>query len=319
MPNWHRIPIAVLFVIAIFCSLIVYSEFLLWMILFWLCAAGISSSRGTSIWPYLLIPGLVLIFKRVGWTPALFILLATLLIAAVISANAFSKRQGVNRRIVGSQNRFLLGACVIAATWYGLSRFQDANVSRMLKLDKRPIICLGDSLTSFGYPQELAKLLSVPILNFGREGIFSGDGVNVLPEIITQNPQAVVIELGGHDYNSGGSRAMCYKNLANIISTLRTAGIEPVLVEIPRGFIADPFDGIERELAAELDVQLIADTPFRNFVFLGPVAPPGIWLSEQHRFSDDGLHPNANGNRHLANAVVRGLARVFGSQIIRKP
>jgi lysophospholipase L1-like esterase len=39
-----------------------------------------------------------------------------------------------------------------------------------------------------------------------------------------------------------------------------------------------------------------------------------MWIGEPY-LSDDGLHPNANGNKHLAKQVAKALARMYGEEI----
>ncbi len=108
----------------------------------------------------------------------------------------------------------------------------------------------------------------------------------------TANPQVVVIELGGHDFLTGGIQGTTKANLQKIIDATSDIGAEVVLVEIPRGFIIDPFNGLERELAQENDLQLAPDTAIRNLVLWSPFAPPGIWCDPATHYSNDGLHPN---------------------------
>ena len=80
-----------------------------------------------------------------------------------------------------------------------------------------------------------------------------------------------------------------------------------VIVEIPRGFVSDPFFGIERELAAKFDLQLIPDTIVRRFVFFSPIVPPGIWLDPKHHLSVNGLHPNQRGQIEFAKIVADAI------------
>ncbi len=197
-----------------------------------------------------------------------------------------------------------------------------AHARRQAPLDAaRPVVCLGDSLTSgeppyeSGYPADLAKLLNVPVVNLARPGITSEDALRRLPLLVNANPQVVVVELGGHDYLRGVSRETTRENLETIIRAARDLGAEVVLMEIPRGFMTDPFAGLEREMAREHDLELVADTPIRKLVLFSPHAPPGMWTGGPY-LSDDGLHPNAAGNRVLAQAVADALLRRFGPGIL---
>ena len=114
----------------------------------------------------------------------------------------------------------------------------------------------------------------------------------------------------------GRSRAATHVVLERIITRLRDAGIEVVLMEIPRGFLTDPYAGLEREIARQYDLELISDSAIRQLVLFSPYAPPGMWIGGRH-LSDDGLHPNSRGNAHLANCVARSLSRIYGQAIER--
>jgi lysophospholipase L1-like esterase len=155
-----------------------------------------------------------------------------------------------------------------------------------------------------------------PADDLGRPGITTVEAIKLLPQMTAANPQAVVVELGGHDYLKGHDRAATKANLQRILAAIRAAGAEPVLMEVPRGFISDPYAGLERELARGLDLELIFDTVIRRLVLRSPVAPPGSWTGGPY-LSDDGLHPNANGARELARAVADALAGMYGPQILR--
>ena len=126
------------------------------------------------------------------------------------------------------------------------------------------------------------------------------EAIGSLPSLIKANPQVVVIELGGHDFLKGYSRAATKENLEKIVDTCRSIGAEVIVMEIPRGFITDPFAALEREMARQKSLELIPDTAIRRLVLWSPHAPPGMWLRPESRLSDDGLHPNAQGNRMLA-------------------
>ena len=76
-----------------------------------------------------------------------------------------------------------------------------------------------------------------------------------------------------------------------------------------------PYFGIERDLARQYDLELIPDTPIRELVLWSPNAPPGMWTGGPY-LSQDGLHPNARGNEHLAQAVIAALVRVFAPAIV---
>lgn len=174
----------------------------------------------------------------------------------------------------------------------------------------RCVVCLGDSLTDYGYPDTLRQSIDLPVADFGFDGIETRDGVKLIPEIDRAHPQIVVIELGGHDYNKGKPRAEAERNLRTLIEHFQGRQVAVVLVEIPRGFISDPYFGLERQLAREYDLELIPDTLIRRFIFWSPIAPPGIWCPRDWHLSSDGLHPNQAGNALFAKSVQTAIDRI---------
>jgi lysophospholipase L1-like esterase len=42
----------------------------------------------------------------------------------------------------------------------------------------------------------------------------------------------------------------------------------------------------------------------RQIVLLSPIAPPGMWMPESSRLSDDGIHSNARGSQAIAERVA---------------
>ena len=195
---------------------------------------------------------------------------------------------------------------------FGFKRTLDAQASQGISLDaQRSIACLGDSLTEGtkgGYPAELQKLVTQPVINFGRNGYTTRMAIDdLLPKILAEKPQLVVMEIGGHDYNTGEPRDETKARLKQIIQELTEADIQVVIVETPRGFISDPFYGVERELAAEYDLQLIPDTIIRRFVYFSAIAPPCYWMDPSQHLSNDGLHPNARGQVEFAKVVADAI------------
>jgi len=309
-----RVVFAISVVVLTFGSLITFPAYIHWMASLWLVLSLIAFARNKPMWPWLGCCALILAIKRPGYTPEFWILATVFIVVAVVD---WRTRRGTSESL--NVRRFAIYTLVLiaATTNYGVTRWRAANTSRQLILDERPIACLGNSLTDYGYPQELEKMISVPVADFGVNGIKTDDGIKMIPDILAANPQLVVIELGGHDYNADKKpRSATKSNLATLIEAFLDQDIAVILVEIPRGFISDPYDGLERELAEEYDLQLIDDSVIRSFVFNGPMIPPGMWLDPSRRYSDDGLHPNALGNEHFARVVRQSLVKVFGDSIL---
>ena len=286
-----------------------------WMIAVWVGLAIFSMARGKPIWGLILACLGILLIKRTGFSFEWFVLVISFCLVAFVDrrhSKTIKKSSNHNRVLVSST--ILVGATVL----FGGMRYWAANTSSRIEPDGRPIACLGDSLTDFGYPKKLEEFISVPVADFGVNGIKTDDGIEMLPEIFAVNPQAVVLELGGHDYNADKKpRAATRANLIRLIEAFREKKIVVILVEIPRGFISDPYDGVERELANKYDLQLIDDSVIRSFVLNSPIIPPGMWVDSSRHYSNDGLHPNDLGNEHFASVVANALKKVFGDKILK--
>ena len=307
-------------VLAVATSLLTFPSGVVVMVACWLVAYTVAVLRVRRGEWLLAAPVAVLLVKRVDWPVGLWVFMAVAVVGIAAS----------RRLSLTSKRRLLLPACVwIAWLAFAADSYRAVHASRnMQPAADRPIVCIGDSLTSYtrrgGYPEVLADMVTVPVVNLGQSGITSTEALKKLPDLIAARPQAVVIELGGHDFLKDdtllkrASRATAMKNLETIIEAARQAGAAVILIEVPRGFIVDPFAGLERELARRHDLELVPDTPIRQFVLSSPVAPPGMWLGGPY-LSDDGLHPNHRGNVLLAQRVLAALTHLFGERILRPP
>jgi acyl-CoA thioesterase-1 len=98
-------------------------------------------------------------------------------------------------------------------------------------------------------------------------------------------PELVILELGGNDGLRGFPPGVMKENLREIIQSTRASGAAVVLlgIRIPTNYgprYTQAFEGVYRELAAELDV------PWIEFFM------DGVALNES-LMQDDGIHPNA--------------------------
>lgn len=310
-----RILVCIGFVFLLFGSLISFSAHLHWMSLAWIVVAMVALAQSKPAWPWLVGLTSILLIKRTGLTVELFALIFVLLAVSIWDGMVRKKNDEL-----ASKKQLVVGFCFLlgALTIFSIIRWVKTNPSNKLEQDGRPIACLGDSLTDYGYPQDLEKLLAVPVADFGVDGITTDDGIEMISEILASDPQLVVIELGGHDYNGDHkTRADTKKNLVTLIEAFQNASVDVILVEIPRGFISDPYDGLERELAAKYNLKLIDDSLIRNLIFYSPIMPPGMWLDSSRQYSNDGLHPNELGNKYFAQTVARALVDVYGEAILK--
>lgn len=291
-------------------SLLAFPASLPWMMLGWLLLFAIRWIRGKAGWPPLVLGVAIVFFRRVDWAPGLVLLGLLMILVAVL--DRFGDRKPTMRTAAWVASCCLFPSWMFMAwDWQRVGRTSRHPAQR----SDRPIVCMGDSLSVYGFPRVLEKRLRVPVIDHAQGGITTVDGVRQLPDVIALKPQVIVVELGGHDSLRGRSRAETKANLETIIRAGREAGAEIVLFEIPRGFVMDPFAGLERELAREYDLELIHDGAIRQLVLFSPFTPLGSWSGRL--LSDDGLHPNDAGHAFLADRVEAALERVYGRSLQR--
>ena len=168
------------------------------------------------------------------------------------------------------------------------------------------ILMLGDSITA-GYglaseqalPIQLEKALNnseVRIINGGVSGDTTAGGLARLDWLLADQPNAVIIALGGNDTLRGINPEASQKNLAAILKTLQQQEIPALLagMQAPRNLGAEytrRFDAIFPALAQEFDVL------FYPFLLEGIATIPDL-------NQPDGIHPNENGVARIVAGLV---------------
>ncbi len=177
--------------------------------------------------------------------------------------------------------------------------------------DQRPVIvAFGDSLTAgFGadpgksYPDFLQQDLdrahwNYHVVNAGISGETTTDALARLDTVIALQPVVAIVEFGGNDGLRGLPVATTRANLDRIIASLQQSGIRVLLagMTLPPNYgpeYISRFEGVYRELAAKYKAGFIP------FLLAG--------VAGTNRMQRDGLHPTAEGNRMVAETVMRYL------------
>ena len=104
------------------------------------------------------------------------------------------------------------------------------------------VVALGDSLT-FGtgaaaeaaYPARLADLTGWQLVNAGVPGNTSAQARERLPPLLDEHaPKLVLLSIGGNDFLRQVPEAETRANIAAMLDQIRTAGVQPVLIAVPR-------------------------------------------------------------------------------------
>lgn len=172
------------------------------------------------------------------------------------------------------------------------------------------IVCLGDSLTAgYGldpdqaYPSILQAMLKeqgrdVVVVNAGVSGDTSAGGLRRLPWIMQQQIDHLIIALGANDALRGQPVEETEKNLRQIIRAAREK--QPGISVVLAGMRAPPnmgkdyttqYQDIFPRLAEEESVK------FLDFLLEDVAARQELNLP-------DGIHPNAKGQRLIAESLV---------------
>jgi len=186
-----------------------------------------------------------------------------------------------------------------------------ANGAAAATAGRMNLVVLGDSLTAgYGLPADqafpvqlqkalAAKGLAVNVINAGVSGDTSSGGLARLDWSVSEETDAVIVELGANDALRGISPAITEKALDAILGRLTGRGI-PVLL---CGMLAPPNMGADYTSAFNAIYPTLAE---RHKVDLYAFFLDGV-AAERSLNQADGLHPTAEG---VAKIVERILPKV---------
>lgn len=169
-----------------------------------------------------------------------------------------------------------------------------------------PVVAFGDSLTQ-GYglkhpardawPAVLGRRLGIDIVNRGRSGDTSADGLARLDaDVLSLAPSAVVVGFGGNDMIRKRPVPDCFADLDMMVARIHATGAAVALLGIRGSWLFGlDFDTGFRELA------------MRRGCPLAPLILDGIWGAPWLML--DVAHPNARGHRMVAGRVEPALRR----------
>lgn len=168
-------------------------------------------------------------------------------------------------------------------------------------------VAFGDSLTSgYGageghdYPTLLGAKLGVKILNQGRPGETSQDGLARLDEAIRLDPRVVLICFGGNDTLQAIPREQTMSNVGLMIDRFVSHGSFVVLIGIRSASVRDKNDSLFEALARQKHVLYVP-----NFL-KGVLGSPDLM--------SDYVHPNDAGYEYVA-ARLEGILQPYLPQL----
>jgi lysophospholipase L1-like esterase len=160
------------------------------------------------------------------------------------------------------------------------------------------VVAFGDSLTygtgakaEESYPAVLAQLIGRRVVRAGVPGEVTTQGLTRLPSVIEDHdPRLIIVCLGGNDMLRRVNEAEIKRNLRAIIARIRSRGIAVVLVGVPKPALITSAPEFYADLAAEFGI------PYEGEIVTSVLYKP--------EYKSDGIHPNAQGYRKMAEAIA---------------
>ncbi len=184
---------------------------------------------------------------------------------------------------------------------------ESSSFSCAAQSQKPVIVAFGDSLVEgYGAPEQhgfvdpLATQLGTTIINEGKSGDTTGQALQRLPDVLAQNPNIVIVLLGGNDALQQIPTTTTKANLSEILKTLTDAHIHVVLVGVLGGILTDPYAPMFRDLTKEYNVTLV------------PNILNGLIGNDKYMY--DQVHPNNLGYSYIAAKlypVLNSACRTF--------
>jgi acyl-CoA thioesterase I len=165
------------------------------------------------------------------------------------------------------------------------------------------ILAFGDSITygtgagrEDAYPQVLEQLTGRRVINGGVPGETTAEGLKHLPALLdAERPDLLILCLGGNDFLRKLDDREVEKNVAAMVKLARGRGVEVVLIGVPRVGVVLKTHPLYYRIAKEQKVPLEGKVLQR--------------ILSERSLRANYIHPNAEGYRQLAEAVVELLAK----------
>jgi len=181
--------------------------------------------------------------------------------------------------------------------WY-LSR--DWEIKNYPSTENGPVLMFGDSLVEGvgatagnALPEQLGKLVGVPILNYGISGDTTRNGLTRLTPALEEDPKVAIVVLGGNDFLKKVPREETFQNLEKIVTAFQSQGAITIVVGVRSGIVGGGADEQYEDLAKRTGSVYVSDTLAGVFAHTDLMS--------------DALHPNDRGYRQIAERLASEL------------
>jgi acyl-CoA thioesterase-1 len=163
------------------------------------------------------------------------------------------------------------------------------------------IICFGNSITAGSgvsrqesYPYILSKLIGHPVINSGRSGDTSSDGLRRLEkDVLSYQPRLVIIEFGGNDFLRRMPLDQTVNNIRAMVERIQAEGAMAAIGDLSSGMIMSNYRKRYKKLAKKMRAIFIPN------LLKGIINKPDL--------KQDSIHPNAEGHRIIAGRIYQAI------------
>lgn len=165
------------------------------------------------------------------------------------------------------------------------------------------VLAFGDSITAGtgagpgeSYPEIMGKLIGRKVVNAGKPGEVTADGLARLPALLeSEKPALLILCHGGNDLLQRLDQRQAADNLRAMIRLARERGIAVLLVAVPTPDLSLKPPTFYGQLAEEFAIPVETKSLPR--------------IMGKGSLKSDYVHPNAAGYRQLAEALVSLMKR----------
>lgn len=165
------------------------------------------------------------------------------------------------------------------------------------------VLAFGDSLTygtgakpEESYPAVLGSLIGRSVVRAGVPGEQTAGGLQRLSGVLDDHqPRLVIVCLGGNDMLRKRPHDSIESNLRQILNTIKSRGIDAVLVGVPAPGLITSAPEFYAKLAQEFGI------PYEEEIVTSVLYKPEL--------KSDPIHPNAEGYRRMAEAIAKLLRK----------
>ena len=177
------------------------------------------------------------------------------------------------------------------------TRYEVKNINSRGK----EIICFGNSITAGAgvsekesYPYFLSQLLDYPVINAGRNGETSSDGLRRLDkDVLSCRPRLVIIEFGGNDFLRKLPLAQTINNIRMITERVQARGAMVAIVDVSSSIAMKNYRDSYKKLAYQTQAIFI------HSLLKEVITNPSL--------KSDYIHPNAKGNQLIAKNIYQSI------------